>query len=740
VGVQYSPNLGFFQKNKELIIIVSILLVLSLLLFLIISITLKKKVTQRTIELKKELDEKRKAIDHSLKNERRLESLFNISKYKSETVQDFIEFALSEAIKLTGSQFGILYLFDPESDTFTFSNYFDLFNRQQKDFNFKQHFILHDSTICLDAVNNNLHYIIDCHTRCKFNQTGTCVLGRFVKKHTLAIPIKEDDELQGFLYLINKTTEYEEADAKQIILLMNAVWKLLSKQQWQEQLILANEKLATSEQRYKLLVENQSDLVVKIDTNNKFLFVSPSYCRIFGKSEQELLGNTFIPLVHKDDIEHTLSAIKSLYKSPYQTYIEQRALTVNGWRWFAWSDNAVLNNHGEVVAIIGVGRDITDQKNAEEKIEEHQRQLTTLLSNLPGMAYRCKNTPEWEMLFISEGSYALTGYHQNDLLKNNPSFGSIIYHDDNLKLWNFVQQANEKREFFEFTYRIITASNELRWVWERGKGIFNDKGDLLFLEGFITDITHQKNIEIELIEAKEKAEESDRLKSAFLANMSHEIRTPMNAILGLTDLLKTEHLSDKERNDYLDVIYNSGDFLLSVITDIIEVSKIDSGLVTANFSVIDIRKFATNIFNNFLTGLKQTNIDLIIKETNIEEGTLISSDEMKLKQIIINLMTNAIKYTSEGTITVEYNIVNNNVFRFTVKDTGIGIDKKHHNTIFNRFNQVDFHDGNLQTGSGLGLSITKNYVDMLDGTITIESELNKGATFIVTIPITKINN
>lgn len=740
ISVQTSPDPGFLQKHKKLIIIISILMVLSLLLFLFISITLKKRVTQRTLELNKELDEKRKAIYQSSKNEERLESLFNISKYKTETVQNFIDFALSEAVKLTRSQFGILYLFDPASETFTFSNYFDIFNGQQEDFNFKQHFILHDSTICLDAVNNNFHYIIDCHIKCKFNQTGKCVLGRFVKKHTLAIPIKDDDELQGFIYLINKPDEYEEADAKQIILLMNSVWKLLSKQRWQEQLIFANKKLAESEQRYKLLVENQSDLVVKVDTNNKFLFVSPSYCKIFGKSEQELLGNTFIPLVHEDDIDNTLSAMESLYTPPYQIYVEQRALTMNGWRWLAWSDNAVLNNNGEVVAIIGVGRDITEQKNAEEKIKEQQRQLSTLMSNLPGMAYRCKNTLTWDMIFISEGSYALTGYHQNNLLKNNPSFGSIIYEDDNQQLWDLVQKANEKREFFELTYRIRTATNELRWVWERGKGIFNDKGDLLFLEGFITDITHQKSIEIELIEAKERAEESDRLKSAFLANMSHEIRTPMNAILGLTDLLKTEHLSSKERNNYLDVIYNSGDFLLSVITDIIEVSKIDSGLVTANFSPIDIRKFATAIFDNFLTGLRQMKIDLVISETNIEQGTLISSDEMKLKQIIVNLLTNAIKYTPEGTITVEYNIVDNNIFTFIVKDTGIGIDKKYHTTIFERFSQVDFHDGNLQTGSGLGLSITKNYIDMLDGTITIESELNKGTTFIVAIPVIIINN
>ena len=142
-----------------------------------------------------------------------------------------------------------------------------------------------------------------------------------------------------------------------------------------EEFIDSREKLKESEEKYKLLIENQIDLLVKIDINGKFLFVSPSYCETFGKKEEELLGKGFIPLVHPDDVESTNKAMESLYKPPYTCYLEQRAITVYGWSWLAWNDKAILDKEGNVVEIIGLGRDITRRKEAEEELKRLKEQL-----------------------------------------------------------------------------------------------------------------------------------------------------------------------------------------------------------------------------------------------------------------------------------------------------------------------------------------------------------------------------
>jgi PAS domain S-box-containing protein len=141
--------------------------------------------------------------------------------------------------------------------------------------------------------------------------------------------------------------------------------------------------LSDSEEKYRLLVENQTDLVIKVDLDGRFLFVSPSYCRMFGKSEQELLAQTFFPMIHEEDKAHTLDAMKSLLEPPHAAYVEQRALTRDGWRWLAWSETAVRDESGDITSIIGVGRDITERKMAERALIESEKRLRTVITNLP---------------------------------------------------------------------------------------------------------------------------------------------------------------------------------------------------------------------------------------------------------------------------------------------------------------------------------------------------------------------
>ncbi|NVO04418.1 MAG: response regulator, partial [Bacteroidetes bacterium] len=269
----------------------------------------------------------------------------------------------------------------------------------------------------------------------------------------------------------------------------------------------------------------------------------------------------------------------------------------------------------------------------------------------------------------------------------------------------------------------------------------------LFLEGIssenleqclisLVDITTMKKVEQELIIATKKAEESDRLKSAFLANMSHEIRTPMNAIMGFSQLLNEDGIEPDEKKEFANIINKSGTHLLSLINDILEVAKIDSNQLKVTPTPFNLNRLIDELNLLYAREKEEKNknhINLIITKSLKNENCNIFTDEVRLRQIFINLLSNALKFTNDGLIHFGYETKNDHIL-FFVKDTGKGIAKKNQEFIFERFRQED--DGNTRQygGSGLGLSISKGLINIMDGTIWVESEENVGSTFYFTLP------
>ncbi|WP_081740334.1 ATP-binding protein [Aquimarina pacifica] len=333
--------------------------------------------------------------------------------------------------------------------------------------------------------------------------------------------------------------------------------------------------------------------------------------------------------------------------------------------------------------------------------------------------------------FVNPKWSAISGLSQKDVLKNG--WFNAVHPEDRKKLKQDWQKSASKKEISHSEYRFLKPDGTIIWVLGQAIPEYNDNQQIIGYVGTVTDITNIKLYEQELSELKEKAEESDRLKSAFLANMSHEIRTPMNGIMGLAELLTEPNLDSKDHLLYLDLIKESGERMLNIIKDIIDISKIEARQVSITMSAVDINNQTEYLYNFFKPQTDQKGILLSYKDGLTGDDALINTDKEKFYAILTNLVKNAIKYTNEGSIEFGYSLKDETLY-FYVKDTGLGIEKNRQRAIFERFVQAEIEGRYAIEGAGIGLSIAKAYVDMLDGKIWLESKKDKGSTFHFTIP------
>ena len=292
-------------------------------------------------------------------------------------------------------------------------------------------------------------------------------------------------------------------------------------------------------------------------------------------------------------------------------------------------------------------------------------------------------------------------------------------------------------EPYEVEFNIMRASDgAIRSIYSKAELVVAPDGEHATIIGVIQDITDRKKNEEELIRAKVKAEESDKLKTAFLHNISHEIRTPMNAIVGFSTLLGDPEVDERSRKSYIDVIMQSSNHLLSIITDIVDISNIEANLIKTVKNEINVNKTLKYLFNQFITKTNEKQIKLVCEAGLSDPEALILTDRTKLTQILSNLINNALKFTDKGIIKIEYRL-KENFLEFCVSDTGIGISPVHHERIFDRFYQVQSNVSRLYEGTGLGLAISKAYVELLGGKIWLSSEPGNGTKFFFTITYEK---
>jgi len=380
---------------------------------------------------------------------------------------------------------------------------------------------------------------------------------------------------------------------------------------------------------------------------------------------------------------------------------------------------------------------LNEKRIAEAKLRKSEERLELALDGA--------NVGLWDIdlenkaVYINKWVSGLLGYGDSGIARVTIGDWIKTCHPDDLGQVNEVLHMHLSGKVHDFNTeaRLQTSSGEYKWFSLHGKVVEVDQNSTpRRMIGLMLDIDMQKQFEEQLRIAKEKAEESDRLKSSFLANVSHEIRTPMNAILGFSDILLDASIQKEDSLKFLSLIRSSGESLLALINDIIDISKIESGQFNIVIGKFDLHLLFDKISHiaSALINTYNRDIELIIEKGVDQASLFIESDQYRLEQIINNLISNAIKFTSRGHVILSYTIPDNNTLEIRVTDTGRGISKEDQGVIFERFRQINPDPKINIGGTGLGLAISKSITELLGGTICVDSAPDQGATFRVRIP------
>ena len=441
--------------------------------------------------------------------------------------------------------------------------------------------------------------------------------------------------------------------------------------------------------------------------------------------------------IHPDDVEQVSVDLQKHFDGKTDFYENKHRLkTKTGqWKWFLDYGKVVeKDSKGNAIRMIGMLRNIDFEERAKEKINASLQQIKIINANTPNIIWKSDidENGSFQNTYISEVADEFLSLPKGSIGNSWDKYFSYVL-PEYLPLIDkvFKDGIENPNKLISFEYELKRADGKPMWFSSTGRVIPENKK--LTVYGSTIDITQRKQNERELIEAKRKAEESDRLKSAFLANMSHEIRTPMNGILGFTELLERPNLSGEQKEKYIKIIRKSGDRMLDTVNDIIDISKIDAGQIDVSNDAINIKEEIKTHYEFFKEEAAIKGMEMNIIDSIPQNETLIITDKNKLNSIISNLIKNSIKYTDKGSIEIYCNMRGAEL-EFRIKDTGIGIPEDRIQSVFNRFEQADIEDTRAMEGSGLGLAITKAYVEMLGGNIGVESELGVGSTFYFTLP------
>ena len=512
----------------------------------------------------------------------------------------------------------------------------------------------------------------------------------------------------------------------------------------------AEAALRESEEKHRLLIENSHDIIYTLTADAVFTFVSAAWTALLGHVEAQVVGQPLARFVHPDDLPGLLSFLEGAGKTAErEESVEYRVQDLYGsWFWHTSSAVPLRDEDGAVAGFEGIARDITAQKQAEDAIERfrvgfEQGAVGQSLTSLDG-----------RFIEVNAALAAMVGYSIEDLAGRR--FSDLAHPDDRPVGDAAQNELTSEKGVRRFEKRYITRDGAIVWADVNVALVCNKRGDPDYFVATFVDITARKeaeeglretNVQLELaitraIELAAEADQANAAKSEFLANMSHEIRTPMNGVIGMTGLLLDTPL-DQEQRRYAETVRTSGESLLAILNDILDFSKIEAGKMELETLDFDLRTLLNDFAVLLATRAHETGLEFICAAAPDVPGHL-SGDAGRLRQILLNLAGNAVKFTHHGEVAVraslEWEADAEVMLRFSVKDTGIGIPADKQGLLFQKFTQADASTTRKYGGTGLGLAISKQLAEMMGGEIGLVSEEGKGSEFWFTARFAKQAN
>ncbi len=489
---------------------------------------------------------------------------------------------------------------------------------------------------------------------------------------------------------------------------------------------------------YQVLNATPALIIVK-DKEGRIILANEAVCKMYDCTLDQIL-NKRNDEVHKNKVEtDRYNAIdRQVIKTRKEIHLEESLTTTSGeLLWFDTVKIPLVQPDGGV-HVLCISTDITQRKIAEQKLRLNEIRMKE--------AERMARFGNWEFDVVSQNItwsdevYRLFGLTPSENGPTYTDYLSCIHPDDLDKVMTNIECALIKGESFEMDHRVLNEDGKIKSIHALCKPLSDEKGNIIKLFGTVLEVTDRKKVEMEMLSAKQQAEESARVKESFLANVSHEIRTPINGILGMARLLQKTKLDSRQRS-YLDILRITADNLLTIVNDILDIAKIESGKLNIEKIAFKLEDVADVALQTQMYKAEEKDLGLHFYLPP-KPFPLLIGDPHRLNQILLNLLNNAIKFTEHGKVEMYCTVIEETqedfTVEFSVRDTGIGIPADKVNKIFESFTQAFADTTRKYGGSGLGLAISKSLVEMQGGRIWVNSEPGKGSDFRFVIPYKKL--
>jgi PAS domain S-box-containing protein len=684
------------------------------------------------LSILKDITEQKRALEQIRLNEQRLDTLVRLNGMADEPLQVLCEYAMEEAVRLTGSTIGYLAFVNEDETVLTMHAWSRSAMKECRIDDKPIVYPVDQTGLWDEAIRQRKPIITNDYSQPNPHKKG-CPEGHVAVRRHMNAPIFDGTRIVVVAGVGNKESDYDETDIRQLTLLMQGMWSLVQRKK-------AEETVRIERQRLTGIIEGTNVGTWEWNVQTGETVFNERWAELVGYTLAELEPisiQTWLRLVHPDDRKESESKLQRHFAGELDYYdCECRMRHKDGsWIWIHDRGKVVTRApDGKPLQMSGTHADITDRKRAEAALRESEQKARAFFDSSFGFVGLL--SPDGTVLEINKTALDFSGIGMSDV-RGKP-FWDTIWWSHNPEMQELIR-SNIKSAATGTLIRgeaiHLAPDGTHHTIDFTVKPVPDESGRVVRLIAEGRDITDHKRSEDNLRKAMEAANTANVAKSQFLANMSHEIRTPMNAILGFAELLAQDKLTPQQ-SDFVQTIRNSGSHLLELINDILDFSKIEAGKMTLEFTECSLESLLNEI-ESLMAPFAQTKG---LRFERIEPRALpqmIRTDPVRLRQCLTNLVNNAIKFTESGHVIVRTTLTESagkSFLRFEVEDTGPGIDPQVQGKIFEAFEQADGSMTRKFGGTGLGLTITRHLAELFGGSLTLTSELGKGSTFVIAIP------